>query len=1310
MIRTPFSAPPRPARLPVRRRWRWLAMILTVLTLAATPVLPQDESEDVGILAGMLQDVLSDAGRDVRIRGFQGALSSRATVDEISIADDQGVWLTLTDVVIDWNRSALFNRRVEVNELSAGRLELARLPVTAPSDGPAMPSPTARPDFALPELPVSVNIGEVRADVVVLGAPILGEAAEFTLTGSAQLEDGQGVASFDARRTDGVAGQFVFAGAFDNESRVLQLNLDLSEGEGGIATTLLSIPGEPALSLSIAGEGPINTFEADIALATDGAERVTGQFSFIDESPETGLLSGGGFSLEIAGDLRPLLSSDLHPFFGDQASLRATGQRDDQGEITLPELSISTGAMQVDGSAAISPQGLPRRVQLVAGIMRDDGEPTVLPGSGGAVMLQSATLNIGFDEEVSRDWSLSAEVDTLDLTQATLGSTTLSGRGRLGTSVVGDGSPLFEGVFEFAAQEIEARDPDVQRALGDQFLGLISVSLTSAGDPLELTGLTFEGDTVSLTAYGSLEGLTFTGFTELEAPNLSVFSGLAQRPLGGHALATVDGSVNALTGAFDLGAELTTTDLSVGIAEADALLAGQAGIQLSIRRDTEGTTLRNLDVRAGTLQLSAEGSLEPSAADIAARLVASDLSRLGPGYGGQARLDATLTTTEIATRLQLDGSVIDLALADLPAADVIGGIFTGSNTLRADLSLIDGVTRVSELTLTGPRLDLQAEGSYSAERPDLTLTLNRLDMAALRPGGRGQITGRAEMNGENGTTRFGLFVDGQGPIVTGIDQLDALVGRGLRLEARATTTPDGGVRIDTARLDADGVRASVTGSQEPSGAARFSVDAALQNIGRLAPGLAGNLTLAGDVTRAAGDTGYGVDLRASGPQGMSATARGRVNEDFTMAVQLDGQVQSQLLNAMLEPASVSGLIRFNGSLTGAPGIDALRMDVSLSDGRYALPAAGIAFADIDAQAQLDGLSAQVQLEGRSLAGGTGTVSGRIRLDQGADADLSVQVRNLVVQQANLFDARVSGTVRLLGQIGRNALVSGDVTLDEAEIRIPNSPLGRAGFGLQNLSHVGEGAGSLRTRVNAGIATGTRVGSAPVPLRLDLRINAPSSVFVRGRGLDAELAGTLRLGGTTRAVVPAGDFTLVRGRLDLLGNRFTLTDGSASMIGSFMPFITLIATTESDGVVTSITVTGEANSPEIEFSSVPDLPDDEILARLIFGRALTSLSPFQAAQLALSVATLTGRADNSIISRTRETLGLDDLDFTVNDEGTTELRAGRRISDQLYTDVTVDAAGESEVSINLDLTDSITLRGSADSEGGSSVGIFFARDY
>jgi Uncharacterized protein conserved in bacteria len=157
-------------------------------------------------------------------------------------------------------------------------------------------------------------------------------------------------------------------------------------------------------------------------------------------------------------------------------------------------------------------------------------------------------------------------------------------------------------------------------------------------------------------------------------------------------------------------------------------------------------------------------------------------------------------------------------------------------------------------------------------------------------------------------------------------------------------------------------------------------------------------------------------------------------------------------------------------------------------------------------------------------------------------------------------------------------------------------------------------------------------------------------------------------------------------------------------------VRLTATTESDGVLTSVTLSGQADSPEISFSSVPALPEDEVLARLIFRRALTSLSAFQAAQLAMSVATLTGRADDSILSRTRAAMGLDDLDFTVNDEGATQLRAGRHIGERVYTDVSVDSTGQGEVTINLDLTDSITLRGRADTSGGSGLGLFFERDY
>jgi translocation and assembly module TamB len=207
-----------------------------------------------------------------------------------------------------------------------------------------------------------------------------------------------------------------------------------------------------------------------------------------------------------------------------------------------------------------------------------------------------------------------------------------------------------------------------------------------------------------------------------------------------------------------------------------------------------------------------------------------------------------------------------------------------------------------------------------------------------------------------------------------------------------------------------------------------------------------------------------------------------------------------------------------------------------------------------------------------------------------------------------------------------------------------------------------------------------------------------------------MGGRLQLSGTTRDTIPSGAFTLIRGRLDLLGNRFTLTDGSASMLGSFMPYVRLVASTESGGVVTSIVLEGPADGPEIRFESVPELPEDEVLARLIFGRALATLSPFQAAQLALSVATLTGRSEASFLDRTRTALGLDDLDLSTDDEGNTAVRAGRYLGENVYADVGVNSAGQSEVRLQLDLSPSLTLRGRTDSTGRSSVGIFFERDY
>ncbi|PVH27863.1 translocation and assembly module protein TamB [Pararhodobacter oceanensis] len=1319
----------RRSRRPEWSLWRfWVPLVLIAALLLGGPALSNEEDE--GLLARTLQNLLSDAGREVIIRGFEGALSSRATMRELSIADDDGVWITLSDVVIDWNRAALFEGRVSVNELSAATIDLFRLPSTSSASN--LPSATAREPFSLPELPVSVRIGEVGAERVRIDAAVMGQAAEISLQGEALLAGGQGDARFEARRVDGQEGVFAFEGDFDNATRFLDLNLELSEGQGGIAATILGIPEQPALGLSVQGAGPLTTFSADIELATDGVPRVTGEFAAIDAAADDSPIDGAGFALDLSGDLRPLLSRELHPFFGNNSQLRASGQRSDSGEVSLPELSISTESMSLNGAASFAASGLPQLVRLTAAIETPDGEPVLLPGTSGVGYITRATLRIDHDAERSRDWRLRGEIDELALPELLVGSALMDARGRLNATSTeppdADYSPLpvFEGVFEFAAREITAQDAGVQSAIGSELFGLASIAWPGPEEPIELTGLALEGQSLSLTAYGAIDGLDFDGFVEFSAPDLARFSGLAGRALGGAALVTAQGQVNPLTGALDLEADLTTNNLTLDIDEADSMLAGESRMSLSLRRDTEGTALRAFTLRAGTVEASAQGELRPGAVDLQARLAALDLAQMGAGYGGRLALDVALQTEvvpdsepqaqpaqseNLGQRLRFDGSAVDLQLADLPAGDIISGIFSGATRLHGDLLLHGDQADITAFTVAGPRVELTGAGRWSETDPDLTVDLQRLDLAALGEAGSGALSGELRLTGaDGGARRVVLGLGGEGRLRTGNAQIDGLLTEGMDLSADATIAADGAVRIDSAGLAATGLQVDATGLQSADGATRLAIEGRLDNLGRVVAGMSGAVVLNADVERQVGDDGYEVQADLTGPSALALRTRGRIGDDLALALVLQGQLQGALINPLIEPSNVQGLIRLTGAVEGPPSIEALRLSVALEDGRFLQPNAAIAFEGINGEAQINGLDAQVNLSGLSRQGGRGTIAGAISLRGDQQADLTVSVEDFTVRQPSLFDALVSGSVSVVGPLSNGALVRGDVLVEEAEIRIPNSPLARAGFGLQGLRHIGESAASRQTRTAAGIASGTRNGRAPIPLRLDLTMRAPGRVFVRGRGLDAEMGGTLRLGGTLSDVVPSGSFGLIRGRLDLLGNRFNLTDGSASMIGDFMPIVSLVATTESDGVTTSVMLSGPANEPEISFNSVPELPQDEVLARLVFRRSLTTLSPFQAAQLALSVATLTGRAENSILDRTRQAMGLDDLDFTVDDEGNTAVRAGRYIGEEVYTDLSVDSTGRSEVTINLDLTPNVTLRGRVDTDGRSGVGIFFERDY
>jgi len=1269
-----------------------------------------DAGGDVGLLAGLLQSYLSDAGRVVSIRGFQGALSSQATIQSMTIADDAGVWLVLRNVTLDWSRTALLNRRVEINELSAGEIHIRRLPDTG--EDSALPSPTARPAFRLPELPVSVNIGELRADRVVLEAVVTGhERSVLSLNGAMQLAGGEGNARFEAQRIDEKEGEFRFSGNFDNASRNLTLDLLLSEGREGIAAALLGIPGQPSMALSIAGAGPINDFEADIQLATDGEERVTGTVRMTDAQPQGDLPEGLHFIADIAGDLRPLMVADMHPFFGAESRLRAQGARTTDGAISLYELTFNTRTMRLVGRADLDASGLPRVVDLIADIAREDGAPVVLPGTDGETTIYEAALNIEYDSSVSPDWFIVAGIDRLAMPDLKLARVDLEARGRLAPPNGGDNSAMFDGVFDFAVLGMEAADPALQQAIGSAVTGFMAVVWPGTDQPAEITGLAVQGETLTFSAHGQLSGTTFDGFIEAEAPDLSAFSALAGRPLGGAALFTSTGEINVVTGALDLNLGLVGTDLTVDQREFDNLVVGESSIRASLVRDQQGTILRDFALDAGALNVRAAGQHLPGDIHVYTRFDISDLAALGPGYGGAVSVDARLESDGERQGLRFDARAQDLALGELPGAGAVRALLRGETEISAE-AMIDG-DRITlrEAAINGPQIVLSAAGLWSEAETDLALELTRLDVGGVLPRASGLLAGTVRLTGDDQARRLAVDIASDGPLRTGMAEIDPLISRNLELNAAVTLGADGAIVIETARLTTTSLTITAEGRQEADGAADFSVNGAIDTLARAVPGIDGPARLGAQLSRPSGAGSYDSSFNLSGPSGLTLEGGGQISDDFaTVALRLNGQVDAAIANPLIQPFTVQGPLRVDARIDGPPALSSVRGQAVLTGGRFVSAINNIAFLNIQSQVDLMGAWARIEASGEAQTGGRVTVSGGLALDGRNDLDLSINANRLRIVRPRLFETVISGNLRLSGALATGPRLAGSVQVDEAEIRIPNSPLGRSGHVPEGLRHVGESAASRQTRLNAGMNGLNANDRNRVPVFLDLELQAPGRVFVRGRGLDAELGGTLRLGGSTADIIPSGSFTLIRGRLDLLGNRFNLTDGSASMIGSFMPYVRLVATTDSGGVMTSIVLEGEALEPEISFTSVPELPQDEVLARLIFRRSLASLSPFQAAQLAMSVATLTGHAEGAFLARARQSLGLDDLDVTTDAEGETALRAGRYFTENVYSDISVDSAGRGEVSINLDLTQSITLRGRTDTEGRTAVGVFFERDY
>jgi translocation and assembly module TamB len=454
-----------------------------------------------------------------------------------------------------------------------------------------------------------------------------------------------------------------------------------------------------------------------------------------------------------------------------------------------------------------------------------------------------------------------------------------------------------------------------------------------------------------------------------------------------------------------------------------------------------------------------------------------------------------------------------------------------------------------------------------------------------------------------------------------------------------------------------------------------------------------------------------------GGQGFSLAANGEIGvhagEGFNVTPDLDGAATGHLdLNGRAEQLwalfgpdgqNFRGRVNANVDVAGVLRTPKLTGGFDVAEGAYEHGETGLRLRNLTAKGEFNESSARISnVSGDDGQGGTLTGEGEINWRQDIEGNIQFTAANL----------------RALNREDRSATVSGQgaVRLDPEAISVT----GEFNVGQARISIEQPAAATIprlpiirRTNFPNQDDEGEAVSKSPFrrPVQLDLKVEAPRRVVVFGRGLDTEWSVDFRVHGTISNPEVLGTATLVRGELDLAGRRFAFDTGSINLDGPIKTArIDISAERTADDIDAKVHVTGTPVEPEFSLESTPSLPQDEILARVLFGRSMAELSAFEAAQLAAGLTQLAGgQAGFDPVGLVRKATGLDRVSVGASG-GTATVSAGKYIANDVYLQVGAGGEGGVGAEVEWEPRDNLSVISSAQGNGDTKLAVRWKRDY
>jgi len=1046
--------------------------------------------------------------------------------------------------------------------------------------------------------------------------------------------------------------------------------------------------------------------------------------------------------IEAAGNFQSLnivALSDLGPLIGEAPAWRLEGDLDlERNRLDARTLGLAGAQLTVSGGGALSFDDGKADMDLEVAAADLSGLSSLIGfGIGGRARLAGPLTLENFGESLSA--ALTGELLELTVEEPVIAAL-LAGRSKIaaGLSVTPDGS-------------LTVRDIALDTARGAHLTGALSMpadfETLTAEYRLELDDSAALSEVLALDLAGAVlvEG---TAKGKIDDPHLAGRLTIPRARLEGFAF----GALELDYSAADLAGEPRGHLAAAGESQ-----LGKFDAETDYRLDATQFTLTALRATAQGLSVQGQASIPLDGAPVTAQLdgrsadLAPWIRLAGLEGGGAAEAKVTLfaegarqaaAATAKATGLTLNlggGQTLLLAtldakaeLRDLPAQS--GGELTLAATgLRLDALELDRLTFAGKGALDDAALDLNAAGRFHGDlniassgrltrKGDiLALDLARLEGRVIDQEIRLRAPARIERQRE--ITRIRGLALHLGEATLSADA--SLGGKDITLDLRTGALP---VALFEPVLDVRGLSGRLTSrievrgtTRDPSGRLDLQVaDLKVSTVKDVPP-----LQLDLDGTWRAGRLAMDGSL-----EGMAKRAA-RFNADLPL--RLD---PASLAPVLPQDEAIRGRVEWQGqiaeiwtlvpitghNLDGKGEID-LRVSgtlgrpkssgrLSLSQGQYESFEYGTLLHKLELELKLDGDRVTIaKLSGNDGDKGKLTGTGRLDLLPAKDFPMELQVKFDAFRMVRRDDVTASsdGTLSLKGSLAR-ARLSGKFKTREVEIRIPDKlPPDVVDLGAIEVEKQG---------LPEPVRPEASEAAEAFDLRFDLLVDMPRRVFLRGRGLDSEWAGSLKLAGNLAKPILGGRLNLVRGQLSILGKVFKLSSGSVRFTdqGKIDPLVDVAAVNQADDLTVTARVSGPASNPALEISSVPELPQDEIISRVLFGKNTTQLTGIEAVQLGAAAAELSGAGGGAvgILDLARDKLGIDVLRVEssgTDDSATPALSAGKYVTEDVFVGVKQGATAESgEVGVEVELTPNISVESGVGQTGASKVGVKFKWDY